>query len=66
MSSKIQIAAFSALLFYVIANPITYSIVDSILSNIGLKVAINGKPTGSGLVLHALVFGAVSYLLMCL
>jgi hypothetical protein len=66
MSSKIQIAAFSALLFYVIANPITYSVVDSILSRIGFKVAINGKPTGSGLVLHALVFGAASYLLMCL
>lgn len=66
MTSKIQIAAFSALLFYVIANPITYSVVDALLRNIGIKVAINGKPTGSGLVLHALVFGAVSYLLMCL
>lgn len=66
MTSKIQIAAFSALLFYVIANPITYSVVDALLRNIGIKVAINGKPTGSGLVLHAIVFGAVSYLLMCL
>lgn len=65
MTSKIQIAAFSALLFYVIANPITYSIVDALLSNIGIKVAINGKPTGAGLVLHSIVFGAVSYLLMC-
>ena len=64
MSSKIQIAAFSALLFYVIANPITYSVVDALLKNIGIKVAINGKPTGSGLVLHALVFGAATLALM--
>ena len=66
MSSKIQIAAFSALLFYIIANPITYSIVDAIFSKIGIKVAINGKPTGSGLLLHTIVFGAVSYALMSL
>jgi hypothetical protein len=64
MTSKIQIAAFSALLFYVIANPITYSVVDALLSRIGFKVAINGKPTGSGLVLHAFVFGAVTLALM--
>jgi hypothetical protein len=64
MSSKIQIAAFSALLFYIIANPITYSVVDALFSRLGLKVAINGKPTGSGLLLHAFVFGAVSYGLM--
>jgi hypothetical protein len=64
MTSKIQIAAFSALLFYVIANPITYSVVDALLRNIGIKVAINGKPTGSGLVLHSLVFGAATLALM--
>jgi hypothetical protein len=64
MASKIQIAAFSALLFYVISNPITYSIVDALLRNIGFKVAVNGKPTGVGLVLHALVFGAATLALM--
>lgn len=64
MTSKIQIAAFSALLFYVIANPITYSVVDSLLRNIGFNVAINGKPTGLGLVLHSIVFGAVTLALM--
>ncbi len=66
MANKIQIAAFSGLLFYVIANPITYSIVNSIFMKFRIPIAMSGKPTGTGLIVHALVFAAVTYALMTL
>ena len=63
MYSKVYSAAFAGLLFYVISNPMTYTIVDSVLP---LKTAVNGKPTGVGLVVHSVVFAAVTLLLMCM
>ena len=64
MASKIQIAAFSGLLFYVVSNPITYEIVNGIFSRFGVPIAINGKPNGSGLVFHSFVFALITYILM--
>lgn len=64
MASKLQIAAFSGLLFYIISNPVTYEIVNALFSRIGLPVSVSGKPTGAGLVVHSVVFAAVTYLLM--
>lgn len=64
MASKLQIAAFSGLLFYVIANPITYSMMNAVFARFGLPVETSGKPTGLGLVVHSVVFALVTYLLM--
>lgn len=64
MTSKLQIAAFAGLLFYVVSNPITYEIVNGILSRVGIPIALNGKPNGGGLVLHSIVFAVVTYVLM--
>lgn len=58
---QLQIAAFAGLLFYVLSNPITYTLVDSFVPG---KLAENGKPTGTGLVVHSVVFAAVTFLLM--
>jgi hypothetical protein len=64
---QLKAAAFAGLLFYVVSNPITYTIVDSVVTSIlPLKVASNGKPTGAGLVLHSVVFAAVTFVLMLL
>jgi hypothetical protein len=68
-SEKAQISAFQALLFYILANPITFSIVDGIVSTITgpysvWKVAYGGNPTGFGLLLHAFVFFAITLALM--
>lgn len=60
----LQSALFAGLLFYIVSSPITYTLVDSIFSAVGLKIAVGGKPTGSGLVLHSVVFAVVTYLLM--
>lgn len=64
MASKVQISLFAGLLFYVISNPVTYTLVNSLLSRVGIPIAISGKPTGTGLIVHSLVYAAVTYLLM--
>jgi hypothetical protein len=66
---KMQISAFQALLFYVLANPITFSVVDRMIVQIVgpytmFRVTEEGKPTGFGLLLHAAVFFAVTWGLM--
>jgi hypothetical protein len=66
MTTKLHLALFSGLLFYVVSNPVTYTLVDSLFKFVGVKVAAGGKPTGLGLILHSLVFAAVVYLLMCM
>ncbi len=66
MASKIHIALFAGLLFYVVANPVTYEIVNALFSAVGLRIAISGKPTGTGLLIHSLVYAAITYALMFL
>jgi len=49
---KVKYSLYSALIFFLIANPITYKVVNSVLPG----VASNGCPTPFGLVLHTIVF----------
>lgn len=76
LMKRAQISLFSALLFYIVSNPITYSVVDSLLmavlgpilgpSAAIFKVAEGGCPTGYGLLLHSFVFFLVTLGLMYL
>ena len=66
MASKVQIALFAGLLFYIVANPVTYQLVDALFRPLGIRVAHHGKPTGTGLILHALVYTGITYALMFL
>jgi len=69
-----QAALTAALLFYVISSPFTYRLVDQIVGGVVgavvpqftsmFKVAEAGCPTNYGLLVHATVFGLVSYYLM--
>jgi hypothetical protein len=64
-----QISAFQALLFYVLANPITFSVLDKMVVQVVgpytmFRIAEEGKATGFGLLLHAAVFFAVTWGLM--
>jgi hypothetical protein len=68
-SQKVQISAFQALLFYILANPITFRVVDSLIAQVlgpytSLRVYENNAPTGFGLLLHSAVFFAVTLGLM--
>jgi hypothetical protein len=64
MASKLQISLFAGLLFYVLSNPITYTLVNSLLATVGIPISISGKPTGTGLLVHSAVYALVVYLLM--
>lgn len=60
---EIQAPLFAALLFIVIAHPATFKLVNDLISWPMLKVKAqnNGIPTKAGLILHAIVFFAVTY-----
>lgn len=74
LSRKTQAALTAALLFYVISSPFTYRLVDSVVGGVVtsivpqfgtlFKIAEAGCPTNYGLLVHAAVFGLVSYYLM--
>ena len=52
----------AAVLFYVVSNPATYKLVESLLGRF-FKIATNGSPTPAGLLVHTAVFGVLFYLL---
>ena len=52
----------AAVLFYVVSNPATYKLVESLLGRF-FKIATNGSPTPAGLVVHTAVFAALFHLL---
>jgi len=50
-------------LFLIIGSPMLYNLTNKLLGTL-LKTSSNGCATCSGLILHAVVFGLISYLLM--
>lgn len=74
LSRKMQAALTAALLFYVISSPFTYRLVDQVVGGVVgaiapqltsmFKIAEAGCPTNYGLIVHAAVFGLLSYHLM--
>lgn len=61
---KLQTAALAALLFYIVSSPITYSIVDGLLGGFFKIADHTGCPSGNGLIVHTIVYGVVSYVIM--
>lgn len=59
---KFKFSLYSALLFFLIANPVTFRLTNQILGG----TAVNGCPTTFGFFLHTLVFLAASYGIMLL
>ena len=59
---KFKFSLYSALLFFLIANPVTYKFTNSIIGG----TSENGCPTTFGFILHTLVFLAASYGIMLL
>lgn len=55
----------AAILFLVLASPFMYNLVNSILGSI-VPIAVNGCPTMAGVIVHAIVYGLLVYLLMTL
>jgi len=59
---KIKFSLYSALIFFLVANPVTFRVMNSLIPG----VAVNGCPTSFGFMLHTIVFFGLSFLLMLL
>lgn len=57
---------YAALLFVVIANPLTFKLVNAVTSLVGLRIVEKGTgcPNAIGLVLHSVVFGLLTRAIM--
>ena len=66
MSVKSQCVLTATILFFVLGNPVVYTLVDQLLSGFGVRVAKDeeGCPSQVGVVVHALVFYLV-YTALC-
>jgi hypothetical protein len=61
--TKIKASIMAALLFIIIASPELFGIMQSLLGGI-VRVTSGGVPTAFGLVLHAVVYGLITFGLM--
>ena len=62
---RLLISALSATLFIIFSMPIVYSFVNGLTKSVGFEVLNrNGCPSGVGIILHAILFGIVIFLLM--
>jgi hypothetical protein len=62
---KAKYSFYSALVFFLVANPETYKITDWIFGDVMPEIANNaGAPTPVGLFLHTLIFFVVILALM--
>lgn len=57
-------SVMAAVLFFVIASPFTYGIVQSLLGGLVTIASSSGAPTLAGLVAHSVVYGLISFGLM--
>ena len=57
---KVKFSFLSALIFFLVANPVTFRFVNSIIPG----VANNGCPTAFGFILNTVVFFLVSFAVM--
>jgi len=63
---KVMASIQAALLFIIVANPATYRLVQAIFGGLFKVANTTGCPSATGLLLHAVVFGLLSYGLMML
>ena len=65
VSQKVSATLRAVLVFYIISNPMTYRLTNSVLGGVvGRLSDVGGCPTTLGLIVHSIVFGAVVYSLM--
>lgn len=62
-NQEIKASVMAAVLFLVISSPHLYKLTHGLVGN-QLALAVNGCPTTAGLLVHTVVFGIVTFLLM--
>jgi len=63
MSQEVKASVVAAVLFLVISSPQLYKLTHSVVGN-QLALAVNGCPTTAGLLVHTVVFGVVTFMVM--
>ena len=62
VSTKVRASITAALLFFIVANPVVYRLVDGFLGSLVGRIASpSGCPTTWGLIVHSVVFGLAAY-----
>ena len=62
---KWMISILAGILFYVIASPKFFIFIDNICYYLfGIRSAINGKPTNTGLFIHTVIFTLITRILI--
>jgi len=61
---KMRYSLYSAIVFLIIASPLMFKIVNSILGRLIPIASPSGCPTIAGLVIHSIVFGLIVYGMM--
>ena len=65
LKQKLLISLFCAILFIILSMPIVYHFTNGILETLDLHVlGLDGNPTITGLVVHAIVFALIVLLTM--
>ena len=65
-SKKLKYTLAYSLVFYVLSSPFTFRFVNGIVEPVLQIKTVDGScPTQAGLVVHTLVFGLVSYYVLC-
>jgi hypothetical protein len=65
LSQKHSATLQAVFLFFLISNPFTYRLTNSLLGGlIGRLSDPSGCPTSLGIIVHSVVFGAIVYALM--
>jgi hypothetical protein len=57
-TDKIRYSAYSAIVFFIVSSPLLYTVVQALLGKV-ITIAVNGKPTLAGLIVHSVVFFAI-------
>jgi hypothetical protein len=63
---KVKYSLYSAFAFFILANPVTFIVVEKLLGGFVRIAGPTGCPTAVGLFLHSIVFFGVLYGLMSL
>ena len=61
---KWQSSFIAGVLFFIVASPFLFDLVNGVVSRFGYLVAVGGCPTYLGLALHAVVFMLLARLMM--
>ena len=60
---KIQLVLFVMVVFLIVGSPVTYKVTDSFIGKaLNMPFVVVGAPTVTGLLVHALVAGLLTYI----